>query len=160
MSGGAPRIGKRGSQCSRCPTGSGSSSRPAGPGWPPVPGNPRTRDSRDQAGDHVTYNGGPFCSARFAFIATESSPDPGANLSGFDQMFAVKVRAPFLLTAAYAPQMAGKGGGAIVNVPTVVAARGLAGMAAHELSKLPSNSSPDLVGRVWLPVSMTSRSPS
>jgi NAD(P)-dependent dehydrogenase (short-subunit alcohol dehydrogenase family) len=35
--------------------------------------------------------------------------------SGFDTMFAVNVKAPFFLTAAYAPQMAANGGGAIVK---------------------------------------------
>jgi NAD(P)-dependent dehydrogenase (short-subunit alcohol dehydrogenase family) len=55
--------------------------------------------------------------------------------SGFDTMFAVNVRAPFFLTAAYAPQMAANGGGAIVNVSTMVAARGMAGMAAYGASK-------------------------
>jgi NAD(P)-dependent dehydrogenase (short-subunit alcohol dehydrogenase family) len=55
--------------------------------------------------------------------------------SGFDAMFAVNVRAPFFLTAAYAPQMAANGGGAIVNVSTMVAARGMAGMAAYGASK-------------------------
>jgi NAD(P)-dependent dehydrogenase (short-subunit alcohol dehydrogenase family) len=44
-------------------------------------------------------------------------------------------RAPFFLTAAYAPQMAANGGGAIVNVSTMVAARGMAGMAAYGASK-------------------------
>ena len=55
--------------------------------------------------------------------------------SGFDTMFAVNVRAPFFLTAAYAPQMAANGGGSIVNVSTMVAARGMAGMAAYGASK-------------------------
>jgi NAD(P)-dependent dehydrogenase (short-subunit alcohol dehydrogenase family) len=55
--------------------------------------------------------------------------------SGFDAMFAVNVKAPFFLTAAYAPQMAANGGGAIVNVSTMVAARGMAGMAAYGASK-------------------------
>jgi NAD(P)-dependent dehydrogenase (short-subunit alcohol dehydrogenase family) len=50
-------------------------------------------------------------------------------------MFAINVKAPFLLTAAYAPAMAEKGGGAIVNVSTMVASRGMAGMAAYGASK-------------------------
>ena len=55
--------------------------------------------------------------------------------SGFDAMFAVNVKAPFFLTAAYAPQMAANGGGAMVNVSTMVAARGMVGMAAYGASK-------------------------
>ena len=50
-------------------------------------------------------------------------------------MFAVNVKAPFLLTAAYAPAMAENGGGAIVNVSTMVADRGQAGMAGYGAAK-------------------------
>ena len=50
-------------------------------------------------------------------------------------MAAVNFRAPFFLTAALAPQMAARGRGAIVNVSTMVAARGAAGMAAYGATK-------------------------
>jgi NAD(P)-dependent dehydrogenase (short-subunit alcohol dehydrogenase family) len=65
----------------------------------------------------------------------ELAPTEDATEAGFDAMFAVNVKAPFLLTAAYAPAMAGKGGGAIVNVSTMVADRGMAGMAGYGASK-------------------------
>jgi NAD(P)-dependent dehydrogenase (short-subunit alcohol dehydrogenase family) len=65
----------------------------------------------------------------------ELGPTHETSESGFDAMFAVNVKGPFFLTAAYAPQMAAKGGGAIVNVSTMVAARGAAGMAAYGASK-------------------------
>jgi len=55
--------------------------------------------------------------------------------AGFDAMVAVNFRAPFFLTAALAPQMAARGCGAIVNVSTMVAARGAAGMAAYGATK-------------------------
>lgn len=50
-------------------------------------------------------------------------------------MAAVNFRAPFFLTAALAPQMAARGHGAIVDVSTMVAARGAAGMAAYGAGK-------------------------
>jgi NAD(P)-dependent dehydrogenase (short-subunit alcohol dehydrogenase family) len=65
----------------------------------------------------------------------ELAPTEDATEAGFDAMFAVNVKAPFLLTAAYAPAMAGNGGGAIVNVSTMVADRGMAGMAGYGASK-------------------------
>ena len=65
----------------------------------------------------------------------ELAPTADATEAGFDAMFAVNVKAPFLLTAAYAPVMAGNGGGAIVNVSTMVADRGQAGMAGYGASK-------------------------
>jgi NAD(P)-dependent dehydrogenase (short-subunit alcohol dehydrogenase family) len=65
----------------------------------------------------------------------ELAPTEDTTDAGFDAMFAINVKAPFLLTAAYAPAMAEKGGGAIVNVSTMVASRGMAGMAAYAASK-------------------------
>jgi NAD(P)-dependent dehydrogenase (short-subunit alcohol dehydrogenase family) len=65
----------------------------------------------------------------------ELGPTHETTEAGFDTMFAVNVKGPFFLTAAYAPLMAARGGGAIVNVSTMVAARGAAGMAAYGASK-------------------------
>ncbi len=65
----------------------------------------------------------------------ELAPTAEATEAGLDAMFAVNVKAPFLLTAAYAPVMAGNGGGAIVNVSTMVADRGQAGMAGYGAAK-------------------------
>ena len=53
----------------------------------------------------------------------------------FDETFAVNVKAPFLLTAAIAPKMVARGGGAIVNVTTMVAEFGMAGLSAYGASK-------------------------
>ena len=55
--------------------------------------------------------------------------------SAFDETFAVNVKAPFYLTAAIAPKMAARGGGAIVNVTTMVAEFGMAGLSAYGASK-------------------------
>src|ERR1700761_5326299 len=65
----------------------------------------------------------------------ELAPTAEATEAGLDAMFAVNVKAPFLLTAAYAPVMAGNGGGAIVNASTMVADRGQAGMAGYGAAK-------------------------
>jgi NAD(P)-dependent dehydrogenase (short-subunit alcohol dehydrogenase family) len=65
----------------------------------------------------------------------ELAPTAETTEAGLDAMFAVNVKAPFLLTAAYAPVMAGNGGGAIVNVSTMVADRGQAGMAGYGAAK-------------------------
>src|ERR1700730_6401544 len=53
----------------------------------------------------------------------------------FDETFAVNVKAPFLLTAAIAPKMVERGGGTIVNVTTMAAEFGMAGLAAYGASK-------------------------
>jgi NAD(P)-dependent dehydrogenase (short-subunit alcohol dehydrogenase family) len=53
----------------------------------------------------------------------------------FDLAFDVNVKAPFFLTAAIAPKMAARGGGAIINISTMVASFGLAGMAVYGASK-------------------------
>src|SRR5207245_2986590 len=53
----------------------------------------------------------------------------------FDETFAVNVKAPFLLTAAIAPQMVDRGGGTIINVTTMVAEFGMAGLSAYGASK-------------------------
>jgi NAD(P)-dependent dehydrogenase (short-subunit alcohol dehydrogenase family) len=55
--------------------------------------------------------------------------------AAFDEAFAVNVKAPFLLTAAIAPRMVERGGGSIVNVTTMVAEFGMAGLSAYGASK-------------------------
>ena len=55
--------------------------------------------------------------------------------SAFDEAFAVNVKAPFLLTAAIAPRMAARGHGSIINVTTMVAEFGMAGLSAYGASK-------------------------
>jgi NAD(P)-dependent dehydrogenase (short-subunit alcohol dehydrogenase family) len=48
----------------------------------------------------------------------------------FDETFAVNVKAPFPLTAAIAPKMVERGGGTIINVTSMVAEFGMAGLSA------------------------------
>lgn len=55
--------------------------------------------------------------------------------AAFDEAFAVNVKAPFLLTAAIAPKMVARGGGAIIDVTTMVAEFGMAGLSAYGASK-------------------------
>jgi NAD(P)-dependent dehydrogenase (short-subunit alcohol dehydrogenase family) len=62
--------------------------------------------------------------------ATHELPEPA-----FDEAFAVNVKAPFLLTAAIAPRMAAHGHGSIINVTTMVAEFGMAGLSAYGASK-------------------------
>ena len=90
------------------------------------------RDLASQAtaigGGHVDIlvnNGGIF-----PFGATADTPS-----EQIDEVFAVNVKAPYLLVAALAPAMAGRGQGAIVNVTTMVAEFGLNGMGLYGSSK-------------------------
>ena len=66
----------------------------------------------------------------FPFGATEE-----VDGEQFDATFAVNVKAPFFLTGAFAPRMAANGGGAIVNVSTMVASFGAPGMALYGSTK-------------------------
>jgi NAD(P)-dependent dehydrogenase (short-subunit alcohol dehydrogenase family) len=52
-----------------------------------------------------------------------------------DATYALNVKAPFLLAGAFAPRMAANGGGAIVNVTTMVASFGAPGMALYGSTK-------------------------
>jgi NAD(P)-dependent dehydrogenase (short-subunit alcohol dehydrogenase family) len=61
-------------------------------------------------------------------------PTPEETRGNFEAMFDVNVRAPYFLTAALAPKMAGRGG-AIVNVSTMVAELGMAGSSAYAATK-------------------------
>ncbi|MGW5194461.1 SDR family NAD(P)-dependent oxidoreductase [Kribbella sp. NPDC004138] len=76
----------------------------------------------------------------FPFGPTAEVPD-----SDFDAVYAVNVRAPFYLVAELAPLMAARGSGAIVNVTTMVASIGMAGMAAYGSSK----AAVELLTRAW-----------
>ncbi|MCO6000273.1 SDR family NAD(P)-dependent oxidoreductase [Actinoallomurus rhizosphaericola] len=53
----------------------------------------------------------------------------------FDAVFALNVKAPYFLVAEFAPDMAERGDGAIVNVTTMVAEFGAAGMGLYGASK-------------------------
>jgi NAD(P)-dependent dehydrogenase (short-subunit alcohol dehydrogenase family) len=76
----------------------------------------------------------------FPFGPTAETAD-----SDFDAVYAVNVRAPFYLVAELAPLMAARGSGAIVNVTTMVAYFGMAGMAAYGSSK----AAVELLTRAW-----------
>lgn len=66
----------------------------------------------------------------FPFGATADTP-----AAQIDEVFAVNVRAPYLLVAALAPGMVERGHGAIVNVTTMVSEFGMAGMGLYGSSK-------------------------
>ncbi len=58
-----------------------------------------------------------------------------ATEAEFDETFAVNVKVPFFLVASLAPAMAERGWGSIVNVSTMVASFGQAGMALYGASR-------------------------
>src|SRR3984885_11411852 len=66
----------------------------------------------------------------FPFGATADTP-----ADQIDEVFAVNVKAPYLLVAALAPAMAERGHGAIINVTTMVSEFGMNGMGLYGSSK-------------------------
>lgn len=62
-------------------------------------------------------------------------PTDQLSVKDFDGLFVSNVRAPFLLVAAFAPGMAQRGHGAIVNVASMAGRLGLPGGAAYGASK-------------------------
>ena len=62
-------------------------------------------------------------------------PTAATSEDGFDTVFDVNVKAPYFLVAALAPGMAERGEGAVVNVTTMVAEFGAAGMGLYGSSK-------------------------
>jgi NAD(P)-dependent dehydrogenase (short-subunit alcohol dehydrogenase family) len=62
-------------------------------------------------------------------------PTAGTTQADLDQVLAINVAAPYFLVAALAPAMAERGHGAIVNVTTMVAEFGAAGMGLYGASK-------------------------
>jgi NAD(P)-dependent dehydrogenase (short-subunit alcohol dehydrogenase family) len=63
----------------------------------------------------------------------------------FDRVYTTNVKVPFFLVAELAPEMAARGRGAIVNVSTMVATRGMAGMALYGSSK----AAVELLTKAW-----------
>jgi NAD(P)-dependent dehydrogenase (short-subunit alcohol dehydrogenase family) len=63
----------------------------------------------------------------------------------FDDVYALNVKAPYFLVAELAPLMAQRGKGAIVNVSTMVADYGVAGMSLYGSSKAAIN----LLTKAW-----------
>ena len=72
---------------------------------------------------------------------------PTASLSeaDFDRVYGINVKVPYFLVAELAPDMASRGHGAIVNVSTMVATRGMAGMALYGSSK----AAVELMTKAW-----------
>src|SRR5260370_4633836 len=62
-------------------------------------------------------------------------PSNAATEAEFDETFALNVKVPFFLVASLAPTMAERGWGSIVNVSTMVASFGQAGMAMYGASR-------------------------
>ncbi len=62
-------------------------------------------------------------------------PSSAATEAEFDQTFALNVKVPFFLVSSLAPAMAERGWGSIVNISTMVASFGQAGMALYGASR-------------------------
>ena len=62
-------------------------------------------------------------------------PSSGATEAEFDETFALNVKVPFFLVSSLAPAMAERGWGSIVNISTMVASFGQAGMALYGASR-------------------------
>jgi len=60
---------------------------------------------------------------------------PEVGIDDFDAMFAANVRAPYYLVAAFAPGMAARGRGSIINIGSMAGTIGLAGGAAYGATK-------------------------
>jgi NAD(P)-dependent dehydrogenase (short-subunit alcohol dehydrogenase family) len=66
---------------------------------------------------------------------SEWGPTGTFDVSAFDAMFASNVRAPFILVAAFAPAMAARGSGTVINIGSMSGSLGLAGGAAYGATK-------------------------
>jgi NAD(P)-dependent dehydrogenase (short-subunit alcohol dehydrogenase family) len=62
-------------------------------------------------------------------------PSNATTEAEFDETFALNVKVPFFLVASLAPAMAERGWGSIVNISTMVASFGQAGMAVYGASR-------------------------
>ena len=60
---------------------------------------------------------------------------PEVGVDDFDRMFAANVRAPYYLVAAFAPGMARRGRGSIINIGSMAGTVGLVGGAAYGATK-------------------------
>ena len=74
-----------------------------------------------------------------------TGPTSDTAEADFDRVYETNVKVPFFLTAELAPEMAARGRGAIVNVSTMVATRGMAGMALYGSSK----AAVELMTKAW-----------
>jgi NAD(P)-dependent dehydrogenase (short-subunit alcohol dehydrogenase family) len=73
------------------------------------------------------------------------APTAELEVAAFDTMFASNVRAPFFLVAAFAPGMAARGHGSIVNLSSMAGGVGLVGGAAYGATK----ASLEAMTRAW-----------
>jgi NAD(P)-dependent dehydrogenase (short-subunit alcohol dehydrogenase family) len=62
-------------------------------------------------------------------------PTVDLKADAFDALFASNVRAPYFLVAAFAPGMAARGGGSIINISSMAGRVGLAAAAAYGATK-------------------------
>jgi NAD(P)-dependent dehydrogenase (short-subunit alcohol dehydrogenase family) len=62
-------------------------------------------------------------------------PTEDMSVADFDSMFASNVRAPYLLVGAFAPAMAERGAGSIINISSMAGRIGLVGAAAYGASR-------------------------
>lgn len=83
-----------------------------------------TRKAVDQI-DILVNNAGIFPMAETAKI----------DEATFDEVIATNFKAPFFLTAAFAPQMVERGSGKIINITTVLAHKGFPGAALYGATK-------------------------
>ena len=72
-------------------------------------------------------------------------PTHETSEESFDDVYALNVKAPYFLVAELAPLMAQRGKGAIVNLSTMVADYGVAGMSLYGSSKAAIN----LLSKAW-----------
>jgi NAD(P)-dependent dehydrogenase (short-subunit alcohol dehydrogenase family) len=72
-------------------------------------------------------------------------PTADFDESSFNAVYDVNVKAPFILAGLLAPQMADRGHGAIVNISTALATRGMAGGALYGSSK----AAVELLTKAW-----------
>jgi gluconate 5-dehydrogenase/2-deoxy-D-gluconate 3-dehydrogenase len=70
-----------------------------------------------------------------AGIRDRSAESLGTTVAEWDEVFAVNVRGPFLLSRAVVPGMAARGGGSIVNIASQLGLVGVAGRPAYTASK-------------------------
>jgi len=63
------------------------------------------------------------------------APTGDLKVSDYDSMFASNVRAPFFLVAAFAPAMAARGSGSVINIGSMAGSVGLATGAAYGATK-------------------------
>jgi len=92
-----------------------------------------------EAGMHVVVSG------RDATRGGQFGPTDQTTEADFDALYGLNVKVPYFLTAALAPGMAERGDGVVVNVSTMVAEFGLAGMALYGSAKASLN----LLTKAW-----------